>query len=476
MNGNKAIRFILAFISALAFLSAIGQENALACSTIKLQKGNELLYCHNLNANGMDVPGMVFINKRGVFKKGRTWSELLNKDQSNPSSLSWISKYGSVTFNTFGRDLPDGGLNEAGLYIWEMGLDTQYPKNAALPKLCQMNWMQYILDNFSTLDEALRSAYEIEIDGWGWHYFVGDMDGNCASIEFINGEVIIHKGETMPVPGLFNAPYAREIELSRYFKGFGGFYEPALDDIRVPRYVKTAVMIKNYDPAQNAVDYGFSILKGLTVTETPDWSVVFDVRRRNVYFRTSPYPEIKKFSMDGFDFSNGGPVMILDMDIKDSVDVTDRFHPFTAEEVKSFIQRLPLPEQFYGMGGLNKEEYASRLAYHTLPAASADNQYFAGIWKTKAEPSGKDSNEDAWELNLWTKGNAVSGEISNTNGSAAKTPLLHLLLIGNKLSFTFRTAKGTIIEVKALLEKDKMLMHLSGIQEDYGTAELYRQN
>lgn len=180
--------------------------------------------------------------------------------------------------------------------------------------------------------------------------------------------------------------------------------------------------------------------------------------------------------MDGFDFSSSGPVMILDMDIKDGGDVTNLFRPFTAEEVKGLVERLPLPEQFYGAGGLNKEEYVSRLAYHTLPAASADNQYFAGVWKTRAEPAGKDAKESGWELSLRTKGNAVSGDISNPNGSAAKTPLQHLLLIGNKLSFTFRTAKGTIIEVKALLEKDKMLLHLFGIEDDFGPVELYKQN
>lgn len=37
---------------------------ASACSTVKLQKGDALVYGHNLNANGMDVPGLVFVNKR----------------------------------------------------------------------------------------------------------------------------------------------------------------------------------------------------------------------------------------------------------------------------------------------------------------------------------------------------------------------------------------------------------------------------
>jgi choloylglycine hydrolase len=130
----------------------------LACSTIKLQHGPELLYGHNLNNNGSDIPGLVFINKRDVFKTGRSWSELINKDQSNPSTAAWISRYGSVTFNTFGKDLPDGGMNEAGIYIWEMGLSNSevvYPKDASLPNLNQMHWMQYILDTAATLDEAL---------------------------------------------------------------------------------------------------------------------------------------------------------------------------------------------------------------------------------------------------------------------------------------------------------------------------------
>ena len=30
---------------------------------------------------------------------------------------SWVSKYGSVTFNQYGRELPTGGMNEAGLVV-----------------------------------------------------------------------------------------------------------------------------------------------------------------------------------------------------------------------------------------------------------------------------------------------------------------------------------------------------------------------
>ena len=344
------VTFILCFV----LLLTIKIQNTLACSTIKLQTAKDLLYCHNLNANGMDVSGLIFINKRGVFKIGSSWSELITKDQSNPSFLKWISKYGSVTFNTFGKDLPDGGMNEAGLYIWEMGLNVEYTKRDNLPKLSQMQWMQYVLDNYSSIDDAITSANEIDIDGWGWHFFVGDVNGNCASIEFIDGKVIVNKGETMPVPGLFNIPYSREVELSHYYKGFGGFYEPTLTDPEVPRFVKTAVMLRDYKPSQNIVDDGFFMLKNLTVQETPDWSVIFDVRKQKVYYKTSLNPEIKMFSISNFNFSNNDPIKFLNIDSKKGGDVSSQFHLLNYEELSSFINELPLPKEFYGMGGLTK--------------------------------------------------------------------------------------------------------------------------
>jgi hypothetical protein len=58
----------------------------------------------------------------------------------------------------------------------------------------------------------------------------------------------------MPVPGLFNTPYDRELELLKYYKGFGGLYEPELSDYRVPRFIKTAVMIRDYKPTKDIVD------------------------------------------------------------------------------------------------------------------------------------------------------------------------------------------------------------------------------
>lgn len=476
MTTNRTILFTSMLSAFLGLFFMVGSQKIAACSTIKLQCADELIYGHNLNNNGSDVPGLAFINKRGVFKTGRTLSELMTKAKTDPSTMTWISRYGSVTFNAFGKDLPDGGMNEAGLYIWEMGLGNEeivYPKNKTLPKLNQMHWMQYILDNFATVDEAIQCAHDIEIEGWGWHYFVGDIDGNCAAIDFADGKVVVHQGAAMPVPGLFNALYEREVKLLRYFKGFGGFYEPDLEDLNVPRFVKTAVMLRDYKPTQNAVDYGFKILESIFVTEIADWSVIYDVRKKTVYFKTSLNPQIKHFAIDAFDFSNTGPEMILNIDIKEAGDVSKKFSPFSFEKMAALVESLPLPKAFFEAGGLTKAEFVSRFSTHTAFAQARENQHFTGLWQTKP---GKPGEKTGWEINLYTKNDAVFGEISNGKGYADHTPIEHIHMTGNQLVFTFKSKEEkNIMEVKALINSEKMSMELFGIEAHYGSFQLVRQ-
>ncbi|KPK92985.1 hypothetical protein AMJ80_06170, partial [bacterium SM23_31] len=83
---NNAIRNIFITSLLILFLVFLNPHTVSACSTFKLQKGNELIYGHNLNEGDIGVPGLIFINKRGIFKLGRTWSELTTKERLNPSS------------------------------------------------------------------------------------------------------------------------------------------------------------------------------------------------------------------------------------------------------------------------------------------------------------------------------------------------------------------------------------------------------
>jgi hypothetical protein len=479
MFTRKSFMLLLCSLGCFVLIFNLLMPNQIsACSTFKLQKGDSLIYGHNLNEGDIGVPGLIFINKRGIFKLGRTWSELTTKVRLNPSSHCWISRYGSVTFNAFGRDLPDGGMNEVGLYIWEMSENADYPRNDSLPKLNQMHWMQYILDNYSTVEEAIQCASEIEIDGWGWHFFVGDAKGNTAAIAFIDDKVVVNKDENMPVPGLFNTPYNRELELLKYYKGFGGLYEPDLNDPKVPRFVKTTVMIRDYEQDKNIVDYGFQMLDKLTVWDVPEWSIVFDVRKRHVYFKTRINPEIKSFSMDKIDFSNNSPVLILNMDIKNGGDVLNKFHHYTNQEMREFIKNLIfpiLPEQFFTGGGITLDEYLERTSTHSDEATLTEKQFFKGIWNNKPD---KETDKMEITLKIEAKGDAVFGRISLSEDAQEFYKLDHVHLIGNNLKFTFETngKRNKFLEVQASFDDEKMNVSLYGIEDYFGDYLLSKES
>jgi choloylglycine hydrolase len=82
---------------------------------------------------------LIFVNKTGVAKTAT------DGDSRNPAK--WVSKYGSVTLNQFGRENPTGGMNEMGLVVEQMWLDeTEYPKDDTRPTLGTQEWMQYLLE------------------------------------------------------------------------------------------------------------------------------------------------------------------------------------------------------------------------------------------------------------------------------------------------------------------------------------------
>lgn len=461
---------ILIFSCHMAAASVV-----VACSTFMLNTGQHLVCGHNLNQNGIDIPGMIFVNKRATFKTGRTWSEIINKDRSKPSSARWISRYGSVTFNVFGRDFPDGGMNEAGLYIWEMSEKADYPKNESFPKLMHMNWMQFVLDSYATIDAVIESAQTVEIDGWNWHYFVADARGRCASIAFTDGRAVIERGETMPVPALFNEPYTREMEVLGFFEGFGGLYPVDLESMHTPRFAKTAVMLRDYRPGTDPAEYALFMLDTLKVAETPKWSVVFDVFANKVLFKTRLNPSVKQLSLDTLDYSNSDPAQILNIDISEGGEVDALLHPYSDHEVMDFLMALPLPDGFFEQGGLTRHEFCERATTHWHAAEYSDRHYFSGRWVEVEGVSPRQEKKDAWTLELLAEGNRVTGTISGPPAEIDAARVDHLRLLGNDLHFTFRRgAGGEIFEIQATLEGDRMEARLFGTEDSYGVMTLVR--
>jgi choloylglycine hydrolase len=205
-------------------------------------------------------------------------------------------------------------MNEAGLFIEEMTLGgTRFPKDESKPLVFMMQWMQYVLDNYETVDQVIQSAHDFTIDGWSWHFFTADRKGDAAVIEFLEGEVKVFKNDKLPVPALCNTRYNLEIKRLKKYKGFGGERTTTLEDKNQPRFVQAARMLKNYDPnGKPPVDYGFNILKQLGRGGTR-WSFICDLKNLKAYFKTSRSYNIKELDLKSFDLSCETSVKMLDI-------------------------------------------------------------------------------------------------------------------------------------------------------------------
>jgi len=324
-----------------------------ACSTFMLKKGNTLLIGHNLDMP-FEIPGMIVINKRNVLKTGVSWYELISAKKPASPTVSWVSTYGSVTFNPLGCEFPDGGINETGLYIQEMTLaGTRFPEDSTRPTLFMMQWMQYQLDNHTSVAQVVDNLSEICLDGWAWHFFVGDRSGDYAAIEFIDGQPRIYRGDSMPIPVLCNTPYPQEMATLKTYEGFGGDQTINIQSKNATRFAHAAAMIHDFKEESDAVDYGFAILEGLNRGGT-QWSYIIDVPDATIYFRTSVAGSIKFFHIRQLDFSCDTPPRILDINTRVLADdVTEDFRDYTPDINRRFIQE--------GIAAVNRSGNFTRL-------------------------------------------------------------------------------------------------------------------
>jgi len=341
-------------------LVAMQAQVGLPCSTFMLKGVDCHLYGHNLDS-GSPVPGLVIINKRNIAKESRTWKELATGKKGGSLSFRWTSRFGSVTLNPFGREFPDGGMNEAGLLVQEMSLaDTQFPPTQGRRTLFMMLWMQYVLDCFETVEQVIQSASDVALDGWGWHFFAADRHGGHASIAFLDGRLVVHSGQNMQFPLLCNSAYARELEGLRTYRDFGGAQPIDVTDSEISRFVRGAYLLKHYAPShvQSPVDYGFRILECIALSNNK-WRYVFDWSNRTLYYRTAVNRNVRSLSLDEVDFSGDSPPQMVNMDIGKGGSVIAHMKDYSRAVNEDFVvnaittleRHVPLFENLLPPGG-----------------------------------------------------------------------------------------------------------------------------
>jgi penicillin V acylase-like amidase (Ntn superfamily) len=302
MNNSKMMKTMLMLIPMFCL---IVQHTVSACSAFGICKGKQIIVGKNLD--WFCNSAFLVVNKRNVIKSIFIVKLLYS---------AWTSKYGSITFTQNGVGFTSGGMNEAGLVIEESWLgQTRYPAPAERPVIDEIQWIQYQLDNCSTVEEVIKTNPKLRIQKYFGesHYFVYDKSGNAEAIDFLNGEMVYHLIPKIGVQVLTNDTYELSSDSLKNF-------EQTHDSI-------------------NIIDYGFGILSNISQRSTA-WSVVYDISNLRIYYKTSSNPEIKEVSFNNFDFDCSSPMMLIEINIQKKGDISNLFEQYTLDKNRDLVTKV----------------------------------------------------------------------------------------------------------------------------------------
>jgi choloylglycine hydrolase len=151
------------------------------------------------------------------------------------------------------------------------------------------------------------------------HFLVADAKGDVAALEFLNGTLVVHRGETLPVPALANDPYTDSL---------AGMKAGANDRFaRAGNGLATAATL----------DGAFALLDRVRQPST-QWSIVYDIPKRTVHWHTANNREHRSVALAAFNFRCAAPVLVLDID-KGRGNVAALFREYTTAQNLALIER-----------------------------------------------------------------------------------------------------------------------------------------
>jgi penicillin V acylase-like amidase (Ntn superfamily) len=287
--------------------------------------------------------GLVVVNKRRVGKRGFA--------AAGEPTPRWVSRYGSLTFNQFGREVPNGGINEAGLIVEIMWLESSvYPVTDTRPSLNELQWIQYQLDNRGSVAELIEHVDDIRVlpAFAKVHYLACDKTGACAALEYVDGQLRVSTEGALPVKVLTNNTY--EDSFAALQKQKAGRAVVPKGPRSMDRFVRAASLLEEKGP-ESAAAHAFGILSSVSQGPSSQWNIVYEPGTRRVSFRSHDSPAIKSIDLNRFDFGCSTPVRILNVNDPEGGDATARFVDYTdaanLELVKQSFRQLgtPFPEE-----------------------------------------------------------------------------------------------------------------------------------
>ena len=277
-------------------------------------------------------------------------------------SVQWVSRYGSLAVSGYDISTVDG-MNEAGLNANLLWLaNAQYAKGDGVsPRISLAIWAQYFLDQFATVEEAVKHARATpllvvsgEVPGRPGslaplHLSLSDKTGDSAIFEWVNGKLEIHHNRQYRV--MTNEPaYDEQLAITRYWQAVDGrsflpgtnrasdrfvranYYIDAVTQSDKPRTAAAAVfsVVRNV-----SVPYGISLPDAPNLSTTR-WRTVADHKNQLFYAESATSPNTFWVDLKRLNFAPGAAVKSLnlgvDMERVMAGEVSEQFTPAPAFE------------------------------------------------------------------------------------------------------------------------------------------------
>lgn len=244
------------------------------------------------------------------------------------SAVKWISKYGSVIASGYNLGSTDGintqGLNANLLYLANADYGKLSPGQNTLNVL---NWAQYVLDNYTTVDEAVKKFGKNQFhmkakllpDGTypGVHLSISDSTGDNAIFEYVEGKLVVHHNKKYTV--MTNEPtFDKQLVLNDYWQELKGCFlpgtaEPSDRFVRASYYLNQAPLKAE---EQQLVAIAFSIIRNVSQPITKSnsdrpnqaptiWRSVADVKHLVYYFENTNRPNVFWVNLTKLDLKVG---------------------------------------------------------------------------------------------------------------------------------------------------------------------------
>ena len=320
----KKVLYLLVMTSLISLFSV----KAEACTRVVYQGPDNTI----LTARSMDWKEDIMSNM-WVFPKGMD-----RNGEVGPNSLKWKSKYGSVITSAYDISSTDG-MNEKGLVANLLWLaESEYTVwDQKKPGLTIAAWVQYVLDNFATVNEAVETLAKEDFivisdnmpnqDRMATlHLSISDVTGDNAIFEYIKGKLVIHHDRSYQV--MTNSPiFEQQLALNKYWENIGGTTMLPGTNRAADRFVRASYYINavpQVDDTRISVASVFSVIRNVSVPygiSTPNepnisstrWRTVSDQKNRVYYFESTLYPNIFWVDFKDVDFSQNAPVLKLDL-------------------------------------------------------------------------------------------------------------------------------------------------------------------